>query len=176
MLHRISLLGKKWHQTMTMIMKMKMTMIMNMTGGSQGGLLLMRELVRLHYGVFEEVPVHIFLCHSYLQPPSIIVLILDIFTSHTHPPPPGLPPPPQGVRVPGWPNLQGPIPDRKRDGDNGRLQSCCEALGFAVLQVVTLMNIVMMKIMVLMMVIRSLAVKPFAIKWNDKMEIIVIFT
>ena len=33
------------------------------TGGSQGGLLLMRELVRLHYGVFEEVAVLFF--HHY---------------------------------------------------------------------------------------------------------------
>ena len=75
---------------------------MNMTGGSQGGLLLMRELVRLHYGVFEEVtlPPHL-TRHSYPQPPSIVVLILDIFTSHTHPPLAGLPPSPQGVRVPG---------------------------------------------------------------------------
>ena len=86
---------------------MTMKMIMNMTGGSQGGLLLMRELVRLHYGVFEEVtlprtlPPHLPSCHSYPQPPSIVVLIPDIFTSHTHPPLAGLPPSPQGVRVPG---------------------------------------------------------------------------
>ena len=39
------------------------------TGGSQGGLLLMRELVRLHYGVFEEVAVLFFHHHP---PPSTI--------------------------------------------------------------------------------------------------------
>ena len=57
---------------------------------------------------------------------------------------------PQGIRVPGWPNLQGPIPDRKRDGDNDWLQSRCKALGFTVLQVIILMilmNTVMMKVL-----------------------------
>ena len=43
--------------------------MITLTGGSQGGLLLMRELVRLHYGVFEEVAA--LFVHHHLPPSTL---------------------------------------------------------------------------------------------------------